>query len=136
MLILVPFILRIYNYCTRWSKIRRTGIELASYHVLQSYFPLFYIGCPVFVFDLFTFSILDALCLSLTCLPFASIRTHPLCFGGIRVIHIYSFVWWVFSFVCHRSLSCINVFCVSGLSILGCPFGFHFSCKIKWRYQD
>ena len=38
-------------------------------------------------------------------------------FGGIRVAHRFSFLCCVFLF-------CLSSSCVSGLSILDCPFGF------------
>jgi hypothetical protein len=49
-----------------------------------------------------------------------ALRGHlgsPPVFGGIRVAHLFSFLCYIFA--CRRP-----VYCVSGLSILGCPFGF------------
>jgi hypothetical protein len=56
------------------------------------------------------------------------IREHlgsPPVFGGVRVVHRFSFLCCVFCFVCLGPVSCIpNVASFSGLSIFDCPFDF------------
>ena len=58
-------------------------------------------------------------------LPFMSILVHSRFFGRVCVVHLFSFLCYIFCFVCLRHVSCVpNVASVSGLFILDCPFGF------------
>ena len=87
-------------------------------------------------------------------LPFVSTWVHPRFFGRVCVVHLFSFLCYIFCFVCLRPVSCVpnvasvsglplqfsltficfvclccvscvpSVASVSGLSILDCPFGF------------
>ena len=50
------------------------------------------------------------------------LRVQPRFCGGIRVAHLFSFLWCVSFFVCLRSLSCV-LRCLLGV-FFGCSFAF------------
>ena len=55
----------------------------------------------------------------------------PLVFGGVRVAHLFSFLWYVlfFCFVCLGSVSCVpNITIVSNYPFLIAPFVFKVTC--------
>jgi hypothetical protein len=58
------------------------------------------------------------------CLPFASTWIHPRFFGGVRVAHLFSFLFFLVFCLSSSCVSCLpKLASVSGLSILDFPFG-------------
>jgi len=62
----------------------------------------------------------------------------PPSFGGSRVVHLFSFLWCVFYFVCLRAVSCVsNVASICGLSIIKYPlrFSLTFIATVLWLFN-